>query len=72
MHEACAWLTGTPVPVRRNAESSERAAYSERRWDRLTLEQQLVLNAAGLCLNAGQSHTSILLVRDLGTAPVSR
>jgi DNA primase catalytic core len=45
--EAATWLVGTPAPVRRTPESPERADYRERRWDRLTLEQQLVMNAAG-------------------------
>jgi DNA primase len=46
MAEACAWLTGTPRPDqtrRRDTVPSQ----TVRRWDRLTLEQQLVLNAAG-------------------------
>jgi DNA primase len=48
--EACAWLTGTPAP---SPTTTPRGApprptgRGERRWDRLTLEQQLVLNAAG-------------------------
>ncbi len=46
--EACAWLTGTPQPTPRKkpsvvASSTQR----ERRWDRLTLQEQLVMNAAG-------------------------
>jgi DNA primase len=46
--EACAWLTGTPQPPPRKkpsvvASSTQR----ERRWDRLTLQEQLVMNAAG-------------------------
>src|SRR5229473_2321945 len=46
--EACNWLTGTQAPTatpqsRPPAPPGQR----ERRWDRLTLEQQLVLNAAG-------------------------
>jgi DNA primase len=45
--EACAWLTRTPPPVSRNHASAPSAVQRERRWDRLTLEQQLVLNAAG-------------------------
>jgi DNA primase len=46
--EACAWLTGTPAPA---SDPSSAPATSntlpQRRWDRLTLEQQLVLNTAG-------------------------
>jgi DNA primase len=46
--EACAWLTGTPeppmTPQSRAATSNDQP---QRRWDRLTLEQQLVLNTAG-------------------------
>src|ERR1051326_6709691 len=46
--EACAWLTGTPTPpVSTRPRSSAANAESQRRWDRLTLEQQLVLNTAG-------------------------
>jgi DNA primase len=46
--EACAWLTGTPAPpVSTHSISSVAAAEPLRRWDRLTLEQQLVLNTAG-------------------------
>jgi DNA primase len=46
--QACAWLTGTPQPTPRKkppvlASSTQR----ERRWDRLTLQEQLVMNAAG-------------------------
>jgi DNA primase len=46
--EACAWIAGTPPPAA--SPQMERTAASVaggRRWDRLTLEQQLVLNAAG-------------------------
>jgi DNA primase len=46
--EACTWLTGTPAP---GATTRSRPRVTEvqpqRRWDRLTLEQQLVLNTAG-------------------------
>jgi DNA primase len=46
--EVCMWLTGTPEPSvstrSRNAPATEQPP---RRWDRLTLEQQLVLNTAG-------------------------
>ena len=46
--EACAWLTGTPPPPpRKKHESRPESPHRDRRWDRLTLEQQLVLNAAG-------------------------
>ena len=46
--EACTWLTGTPAPPRRKHDGPTPAASQpQRRWDRLTLEQQLVLNAAG-------------------------
>jgi DNA primase len=46
--EACTWLTGTPAPPRRKQDGrTAGAGQPQRRWDRLTLEQQLVLNAAG-------------------------
>jgi len=46
--EACNWLTGTPVPTATpQSRPSAPPGQRERRWDRLTLEQQLVLNAAG-------------------------
>jgi len=46
--EACAWLTGTPPPaLRRTDVLPPVTGAGARRSDRLTLEQQLVLNAAG-------------------------
>ncbi len=46
--DACNWLTGTPVPTATpQSRPSAPPGQRERRWDRLTLEQQLVLNAAG-------------------------
>jgi DNA primase len=46
--EACTWLTGTAAPTAtRRARPPAPTGQRERRWDRLTLEQQLVLNAAG-------------------------
>jgi len=46
--EACAWLTGTPVAPSQRVDTTVRPSEQrDRRWDRLTLEQQLVLNAAG-------------------------
>jgi len=46
--EACTWLTGTPAPkATPRSVSPAPPNQRERRWDRLTLEQQLVLNAAG-------------------------
>jgi DNA primase len=46
--EACAWITGTAPPAPRADERSRSKRNGDgRRWDRLTLEQQLVLNAAG-------------------------
>jgi DNA primase len=46
--EACAWLSGTPAPPESTQSVSSAAnAEPQRRWDRLTLEQQLVLNTAG-------------------------
>ena len=47
--DACACLTGTPRPQpRKQHEGRPESLHRERRWDRLTLEQQLVLNAAGM------------------------
>jgi len=46
--EACAWLSGTLVlPPRRSDTNVPPSTPRDRRWDRLTLEQQLVLNTAG-------------------------
>ncbi len=46
--QACTWLTGTPAPTATpRARPPAPTGQRERRWDRLTLEQQLVLNAAG-------------------------
>ena len=44
--ESCAQLTGGPPPVRAQGTALARPHTRERRWDRLTLEEQLVLNAA--------------------------
>ncbi len=50
LSEACAWLAGTPPPVStRSPVSSGVSTQRERRWDRLTLEQQLVLTPPELC-----------------------
>jgi DNA primase len=43
--EACAWLEATPRTEHRKV--APLAAVPERRWDRLTLEEQLVMNTAG-------------------------
>jgi len=46
--EARSWLAGTPAPpsgMRR--EPAQSGPGRERRWDRLTLEEQLVMNTAG-------------------------
>jgi DNA primase len=46
--ETCMWLTGIPAPaVRQRSEPPAQPEQTQRRWDRLTLEQQLVLNTAG-------------------------
>ena len=45
---ACEWITGTSTPRTHSPERKPpQKGGSERRWDRLTLEQQLVLNTAG-------------------------
>lgn len=55
--EACAWLTGTPVPPPRTDRPSELELRGrDRRWDRLTLEEQLVMNAAGALYRDGLSR----------------
>src|SRR5262249_41470494 len=46
--DACAWLSGTPAPaLRRGRAPLVELARKDRRWDRLTLEEQLVMNTAG-------------------------
>ena len=46
--DACAWLVGTPAPpLRKPTKSLSEPSQRERRWDRLTLEEQLVMNVAG-------------------------
>ncbi len=46
--EACTWLVGTPVPpLRKPTKTLSDERQRERRWDRLTLEEQLVMNVAG-------------------------
>jgi DNA primase len=46
--EACAWITGTAPPSASPPKERTAATVTGgRRWDRLTLEQQLVLNTAG-------------------------
>ena len=42
--EACARLTGSAPPARARVSGAERVRDRERRWDHLTLEEQLVLN----------------------------
>jgi DNA primase len=55
--EACAWLTGTPPPPARTERASEiELKQRDRRWDRLTLEEQLVMNAAGALYRDGLSR----------------
>jgi len=44
--EACARLTGGPPPAHARASVLQQLPTRERRWDRLTIEEQLVLNAA--------------------------
>jgi DNA primase len=53
--EACAWLAGTPAPEAtvRSARDGNRSKAVDVRWDRLTLEQQLVMNAAGTLYRDG-------------------
>jgi DNA primase len=46
--EACAWLAGRPAPPpRTERKGAATAGQRDRRWDRLTLDEQLVMNAAG-------------------------
>lgn len=57
--DACAWLTGTPVPPPRTERASEiELKRRDRRWDRLTLEEQLVMNAAGALYRDGLSRST--------------
>lgn len=44
--EACARLTGGPPPARAQGTALARPHTRDRRWDRLTIEEQLVLNSA--------------------------
>lgn len=45
--EACAWLAGAPVPPPRRASTHVSPNPRERRWERLTLHEQLIMNVAG-------------------------
>jgi DNA primase len=46
--EARAWLVGSPLPPPRRAGAGQvETVQPDRRWDRLKLEEQLVMNAAG-------------------------
>lgn len=55
--EACAWLVGTPAPPPRPERASEiDQKQRDRRWDRLTLEEQLVMNTAGALYRDGLSR----------------
>lgn len=45
--EACAWITGTPPHAAPSRGPTSSVSETLRRWDRLTLEQQLILNTAG-------------------------
>ena len=60
--DACAWLVGTPVPpLKRASKIHGEAGQRERRWDRLTLEEQLVMNAAGALYRDGLSRNNAAL-----------
>ncbi len=45
-YEACARLAGSPRPLPRPAAPRPAQRQAERRWDRLTLEEQVVMNTA--------------------------
>lgn len=45
-YEACARLAGSPRPLPRPAAPRTAPRQAERRWDRLTLEEQVVMNTA--------------------------
>lgn len=67
--EACAWLTGTPQPtLRRKTSVQASSGQRERRWDRLTLQEQLVMNAAGALYRDGlwRNPTALEYVRGRG------
>ena len=52
--EACAWLAGTPLPSpRKPSVAVSGTDHRERRWDRLMLEEQLIMNAAGALYRDG-------------------
>jgi DNA primase len=56
--EACAWLAGTPLPSpRKPSVAVGGTEHRERRWDRLTLEEQLIMNAAGALYRDGLART---------------
>jgi DNA primase len=60
--DACAWLAGTPVPpLRKTSKIHGEAGQRERRWDRLTLEEQLVMNVAGALYRDGLSRNNAAL-----------
>ena len=48
VREACAWLTGGAAPATTRKYPGPQPTRRERRWDRLTLEEQLVMNLAGV------------------------
>jgi DNA primase len=67
--EACAWLVGTPPPPPRKSASGYMSAHQpERRWDRLTLQEQLVMNAAGALYRDGlwRNAAAVRYVRGRG------
>jgi DNA primase len=67
--EACARLAGTPVPPPRNvSRTADETDQRERRWDRLTLEEQLVMNAAGVLYRDGlvRNRAALSYVRERG------
>ncbi len=67
--EACGWLTGTPPPPPRKVSTTlDETDQHERRWDRLTLEQQLVMNTAGVLYRDGlaRNHAARVYLRERG------
>ena len=65
--DACAWLAGQPAPSVRQVQPAGRPP-GERRWDLLTLDEQVVMNMAGALYHDRLWHTphALAYVRSRG------